>query len=149
MSKKSGLENALKDAMRAKDEVTKSTLRLALSAIKLLEVEKQASLEDDAIISILQKEVKSRRESIEDAKRAERPELISAAEVEITILEKFLPQALSAEELEILVKEVITELGASSPSDMGNVMKAVMPRLQGRADGGQVSKLVNQLLRND
>ncbi|MBW8010914.1 MAG: GatB/YqeY domain-containing protein [Chloroflexi bacterium] len=149
MSLKTDLENALKDAIRAKDEVIKSTLRLALSAIKLVEVEKQTSLEDDAIISVLQKEVKSRRESIEDAKHAERPELIRAAEAEITVLEKFLPQALSAEELEALVKEVIVEVGASSPADMGNVMKSVIPRLQGRADGGQVSKLVTQLLQND
>ena len=135
--------------MRAKDEVVKSTLRLALSAIKLVEVEIQTSLEDDAVISVLQKEVKSRRESIEDAKRAERPELIDAAEAEIAVLEKFLPQALSAEELESLLKEVISEVGASSPSDMGKVMQSVIPRIQGRADGGQVSKLVNQLLRND
>lgn len=149
MSLKSDLKSALKDAMRAKDEVRKSTLRLALSAIKLVEVEKQTDLKDDAVISILQKEVKTRRESIEDAKRAERPDLISATESEIGILEKYLPQAFSAEELESLVKEVISEVGASSLADMGNVMKSVIPRLQGRADGGQVSKLVNQLLQNE
>ena len=149
MGLKSELESALKDAMRAKDEITKSTIRLALSAIKFAEVEKQSDLKDDAVIGILQKEVKTRRESIEDAKRAERPDLISEVESEIAILEKYLPQAFSAEELESLVKEVISEVGANSPSDMGNVMKSIIPRLQGRADGGQVSKLVNQMLKND
>jgi len=148
MSLKSELENALKDAMRAKDDLRKGTLRLALSAVKLAEVEKRDDIDDEAVLRILQKEVKSRRESIEDAKRADRSELIDTAEAEIEILEEFLPQELSPQELESLVKEAIAEDGASGPGDMGNVMKVIMPKVAGRADGGQISQIVRDSLQS-
>lgn len=146
---KSDMENALKDAIRAKDEIRKSTFRMALSAMKLVEVEIKEDLEDEAVMRILQKEVKSRRESIEDAKRANRPELIKTAESEIKVLEEYLPKGLSPEELDSLVKEAISEVGASSPADMGNVMKAIIPKVEGRADGGQISQIVKELLQNN
>ena len=148
MSLKSELENALKDAMRAKDDLRKGTLRLALSAVKLAEVEKRDDIDDEAVLRILQKEVKSRRESIEDAKRADRSELIDTAEAEIEILEEFLPQELSPQELESLVKEAIAEVGASGPGDMGNVMKVIMPKVAGRADGGQINQIVRDSLQS-
>jgi uncharacterized protein YqeY len=141
------LNQDLKEAMKAKDETRKRVLRLALSAVKLAEVEKQEELDDDAVIAVLQKEAKSRQETIDDAEKAERPDLIEVANAEMEILEEYLPEALSPEELEALVKEVIAEVGASSMADMGKVMGAVMPKVQGRADGGQVNQLVRQLLQ--
>ncbi len=147
MSLKSELEDALKDAMRAKDKPRKSTLRMALSAVKLAEVERRDELEDGAVLRILQKEVKSRRELIEDAEKADRPDMVREAEAEIKILEGYLPQALSSDELQTLVVEAIAEVGASAPGDMGNVMKVIIPKVAGRADGGQISQIVRDTLQ--
>lgn len=147
MSLKSELEDALKDAMRAKDKPRKSTLRMALSAVKLAEVERRDELEDEAVLRILQKEVKSRRELIEDAEKADRPDMIKEAEAEIKILEGYLPQALSTDELQTLVVEAVAEVGASGPGDMGNVMKVIIPKVAGRADGGQISQIVRDTLQ--
>ena len=147
MTTKTELETSLKDAMRAGDDVRKRTLRMALSAIKQVEIDKNQVLDETGIAAILQKEIKSRRESIVDAQRANRPDLIKAAEAEIAVIEGFLPKALSPEELEKLAKLVITELGATSPKDVGQVMKALLPRLQGRAPGDQVSAVVRKLLQ--
>lgn len=146
MNTKEKLRIALKEAMKAGDNIRKSTIRLALSAIKNAEIEKKRELEETEVLAILQKEVKSRRETIEGAKKAERLDLIEEAEAEITILEEFLPQPLSASELEEIVKEAIKESGATSPREMGKVMKILMPRIQGRADGKQASQIVRQLL---
>jgi hypothetical protein len=132
--------------MRAGNEVRKSTLRMVLSTIRLAEVEKGKPLDEAGLIAVLHKEVKSRRESILDAQRANRPDLIEAAEAEIAVLEGFLPQGLSAEELETLVRQAIAEAGAASPRDMGQVMKLLLPRLQGRVPGDQVSQAVRRLL---
>jgi uncharacterized protein YqeY len=147
MTTRTELETSLKDAMRAGDDVRKRTLRMALSAIKQAEIDKNLVLDEPGIAVILQKEVKSRRESILDAQRASRPDLIKAAEAEIAIIEGYLPKALSPEELEKLAKLVITELGAASPKDVGQVMRALLPRLEGRAPGDQVSALVRKLLQ--
>jgi hypothetical protein len=132
--------------MRAGNEVRKSTLRMVLSTIRLAEVEKGKPLDEAGLIAVLHKEVKSRRESILDAQRANRPDLIAAAEAEIAVLEGFLPHGLSAEELETLVRQAIAEAGAASPRDMGQVMKLLLPRLQGRVPGDQVSQAVRRLL---
>lgn len=147
MSMKTELENALKEALRAGDTVRKNTLRLVLTAIKEAEVREQEELDDAAILSILQKEVKSRQETAEEAKKAERQDLVQAAKDEIAVLEDYLPQQMSAEELEKLIDAAIAETGASSPADMGSVMKAVLPQVQGRADGGQVSQMVRAKLQ--
>ena len=149
MGKKIEIEAALKEAMRAKDKVRKNTLRLVLSAMKEAEVLKQAELDDSAILGILQKEVKLRKESIADAEQAGRDDLIQEAKSEINVLEEYLPAAMSDEELESLVNDALAESGASSPSDMGKVMKVVLPRVQGRADGGQVSQIVRQKLQGE
>ncbi|UCF28336.1 MAG: GatB/YqeY domain-containing protein [Chloroflexota bacterium] len=140
------IEKDFKDALRAGDEQRKSTLRMVLSAIKLVEVDKGSSLEEGEVLVILQKEIKSRRESITDAEKAGRSAMISDLEAEISILEGYLPQALSQEEIEALAKEAIAIEGAASMQDMGKVMKVLMPKVQGRADGSQVSKTVRQLL---
>ncbi|KAA3644831.1 MAG: GatB/YqeY domain-containing protein [Chloroflexi bacterium] len=147
MSLKDDLNNALKEAMRANDAIRKNTLRLALSAIKLAEVEKQEDLDDAAVTAILQKEVKSRKETQVDAEKAGRQDMIAEAADEIKVLEEYLPEAMSEEDLIALVKATIEEVGASSPADMGKVMGALMPKVQGRADGGQLSALVRQQLQ--
>jgi len=149
MSKKHEFETALKEAMRAQDTLRKNTLRLVLSAIKEAEVLKQDELDDAAILSILQKEVKSRQESIADAEKAKRDDLIKESREEIKILEEYLPEAMSDEVLDRLIAEAIIESGASAPNDMGNVMKLVLPRVQGTADGGKVSQLVRQKLKGE
>ena len=148
MTTKAQLETALKESLRSGDEVRKNTIRMVLSAVKLTEIEKGKPLDETGIASILQKEVKSRRESIADAQRANRSDLIAAAQAEITILEDFLPKAMSSEELDALTRQAIQETGATSIREMGQVMKILMPRLQGRASGDQASQLVRQLLQS-
>jgi len=146
MNAKEQLQNALKDAMRDNDLVGKRTIRMALSAIQLAEVETRKDLDDSAVFAILQKEIKSREESIQDAKKAARPDLVDEAQDEIAVLKKFLPEQVSQDELEAIVRETIQEVGASSMREMGEVMKVLIPRLQGRATGSQASEVVRKLL---
>jgi uncharacterized protein YqeY len=146
MGTKAKLENDLKEAMRSGDEPRKRTLRMALSAIRLAEVETGGQLDENAVLNILQKDVKAHHESIEDALRANRPDLEKAALEEIEILEGYLPKQLTPQELEALASQVIAEVGASSPREMGQVMKTLMPRLEGRATGDQASQVVRKLL---
>ena len=143
------VESDFKDAMRAGDEMRKRTLRMVLSSIKLAEVDKGESLEEPEVLAIIQKEIKSSRESIADAKRGDRADIVTEAEAEIKILEAYLPQPLTQNEIEALAQEAIAEVGAASPKEMGMVMKVLMPRVQGRADGSQVSQTVRQLLTGD
>jgi uncharacterized protein YqeY len=147
MATKAQLESDLKEAMRANDDLRKRTLRMAISAIRLAEVEKGAALDENAILAILQKEVKTRQEAIAEARRANRPDLEEASQAEIAVLESYLPKALSPEELENLARQAVAEVGATSPQQMGQVMKVLMPRLQGRATGDQASQVVRKLLQ--
>ncbi|HEY4718178.1 MAG TPA: GatB/YqeY domain-containing protein [Anaerolineales bacterium] len=147
MALKADLEQALRDAMRSGDTVRKNTMRMALSAVKEAEVQKKAELDDSAILALLQKEIKARQEALAEAEKAKRADLAENAKAEIKVLEGYLPQALSAQELEEIVHAAITEVGATTPADMGKVMKAVLPKVQGRADGGQVSQLVRTKLQ--
>jgi uncharacterized protein YqeY len=146
MLTKEKLEEDLKDAMRSGDDVKKRTLRMVLSTIKLAEVDKQKTLEGGDLLAIIQKEVKSRQETIEEAQQIGRDDLVESTQAEIEILEEYLPEALSEEQLSDLVAVTITETGASGPQDMGKVMKAIMPKIQGRADGKTVSSLVQRKL---
>jgi uncharacterized protein len=147
MDTKTLLENDLKSAMRSGDVVRKRALRMALSAIKLAEVQKGAALDEAQILAVLQKEIKSQQETIAEAQKANRPEMVAAAQAESAVLENFLPPSLDQEELETMVRAAIIEVGASSPADMGKVMKALMPEIKGRASGEQVSQMVRQLLQ--
>lgn len=146
MNTKGKIENDMKDAMRNKDDVRKRTLRMVLSEIKLAEVAKGDVLDEAEIITILQKEVKSRHEAIADAERANRPDLVVDANADITVLETYLPQPLTPAELEALAQEAIEETGATSMREMGQVMKMLMPRLEGRATGQEASQAVRKLL---
>ena len=104
-------------------------------------------LDDAAVMSILQKEIKNRRESLEEARKANRADLVEANEAEIQVLQAFLPEAMPTEELRALVQAAIAETGASSPADMGKVMKTVMPKVAGRAPNDMVSAAVRELLQ--
>jgi len=147
MSIKTQLNESMKDAMKSGDEVRKRTVRMALAAVKQVEVDKRTELDDTAVMNLLQKEIKNRRESLEEAKKANRPDLIEANEAEITVLQGFLPKAMPAEELRTLAQEAITETGAASPADMGKVMKVVMAKVAGRAPNDVVSATVRELLQ--
>jgi uncharacterized protein YqeY len=149
MSIKNQLQDALKEAMKAGQDLRKTTLRLALASIKNAEIEARGELEDDLILGLLQKEVKARQETIEGAQQAKRPDLIKKAEDEIAVISEFLPQPLSEEELRALVGEAIQEAGASSPGDMGKVMGLLMPKIRGKADGKEASQIVRELLAGD
>jgi len=147
MSIKTQLNDSMKESMKSGDEVRKRTVRMVLAAIKQAEVDKRVELDDMAVMNILQKEVKNRRESLEEAKKANRTDLVEANEAEIDILQAFLPKAMPADELRALVQAAISETGASSPSDMGKVMKAVKPKVAGRAPNDMVSATVRELLQ--
>lgn len=148
MNTQEKIQNDFTIALKAADDVGKRTLRMVLSSIKLAEVEKGEKLSEEEVIRILQKEIKSLRESIADAEKAGRGDLIAEAEPEIKILEQYTPQSISKDEIDQLAKEAIAEVGASSPQEMGKVMKVLMPKIQGRAEGSQVSAAVRTLLED-
>jgi uncharacterized protein YqeY len=147
METKAKLENDLKDAMRSGDDTRKRTIRMVLAAIKQTEIDKQVTLDETGVIGILQKEVKTRRESLEEAQKAGRADLAASTEAEIQVLNGYLPQAMDSAELTALAEAVIAEVGATSPADMGKVMKALLPRVAGRAANDQVSQVVRGLLQ--
>lgn len=141
------LQAEIKTAMLAKNAERLGTLRLLKSAIGYAQIEKKTeSLPDAEIVAIVQKEVKKRRDSVEQYTTGGRPELAAKEASEIVVLETFLPKQLSAEELEQLVRATIQELGATSKKDMGPVMKAVQAKAAGRAEGKTISGLVGKLL---
>ncbi|MBG0783768.1 MAG: GatB/YqeY domain-containing protein [Anaerolineaceae bacterium] len=147
MDKKQEIQTALTAAMKARDEDTKRTLRLVMAAVKLAEVETGQELDDARILSILQKEVKTREDMIAEANKAGRDDLRQAAERELDILGQFLPKQMSADELTALAKSAIEEAGATEMKDMGKVMGLLIPRLEGRASGQDASKAVRELLQ--
>ncbi len=146
MDIKTQLTDAMKRAMKANDDVARRTTRMALAAIKQAEVDRQTTLDEGAVISLLQKEIKNRREALEEARKANRPDLIADNEAEIKVVEAFLPKAMEPDELLALAQAAIEETGAASPAEMGKVMKVLMPKVAGRAAGDQVSAAVKELL---
>ncbi len=148
MDTRQKLDIALKEAIRSGDDMRKQNIRMIMSAVKLIEVEKGTRLDETEIISIIQRELKSRHEARLDAEKANRPDLIQQAEAEIQFIETFLPRQLSEDELEALVKETLSETGATGPGDIGKVMKAIMPKIQGQASGNQVNQVVRKHLQS-
>ncbi|MFN8432810.1 MAG: GatB/YqeY domain-containing protein [Anaerolineales bacterium] len=146
MDTKVKLNEAMKESMKSGDELRKRTIRMVLAAVKQVEVDKRTDLDEMAVTALIQKEVKNRREALEEAKKANRSDLIADNEAEIKVLEEFLPKAMSADELRALVQAAITETGAAAPSDMGKVMKIVMPKVAGRAPNDAISSMVKELL---
>ena len=147
MSLQERLAQEIKSAMLARDQERLGPLRMLKSTIGYHQIESKAeTLPDPEFISIVQKEVKKRRDSIQQFEQGGRPELAAKEKQEIFVLEAFLPRPLSPEELEKLVRETISETGASSKKDMGGVIKAVQAKAAGRADGKSISQLVGRLL---
>jgi len=146
---KTQLRDALTEALKSGDVQRKMTLRMALASIKNAEVEARGEVDEAKVLSLLQKEVKFRQETIEGAKQANRPDLITKAEVEISILSEFLPQPITEEELRMLVKQAIQESGASSIDEIGQVMGVLMPKIRGKADGKEANQIVRELLQAD
>jgi uncharacterized protein YqeY len=140
------LNDAMKEAMKAKDALRLSTIRLIRSAVKNREIEVRGQLDDAAVIEVLSSLVKQRREAAQVYRDNNRPELAEKEEAELHILQEFLPAQLSEEELLALIDAAIAEVGAASPRDMGKVMKVVSAQTRGRADGRRVSELVKERL---
>jgi len=141
------LQQELKAAMLAKDADRVSALRMLKSALGYVQIERKTeTLSDAEVVAVVQKEIKKRRDAMEQYQTGGRPELAAKEEQEIRVLEIFLPQAASAEELEQAVRAIIQETGATSKKDMGPVIKAVQAKMAGRADGKTISTLVGRLL---
>ena len=146
MSLKDKLTEDLKQAMRQRDEQRRSTLRLVMAAIKNAEIEKRRELEEGELLAIIAKEAKQRHESIDQFERGGRQDLADREEAELQILLAYLPEQLSREEIEAQARQIIAEVGAASPAQMGQVMRRLMPLMQGKADGKLVSQVVKELL---
>lgn len=140
------LQNDLAIAMKARNDTQKWVVRLLKSTIELAEVNKGQPLNEDEFLAVVQKEIKTRNESLADAVRANRQDLIDAAHAEIEILKAYLPAQLSPEELVVLVRQTIKEVNATSAKDMGTVMKVLLPKLQGMATNSEASRVVKEEL---
>ena len=146
MSMKSQITDAMKDAMRAKDKPRLGAIRLMLSEVKRIEVDERIEIDDERLLAILDKMIKQRRDSITQYEAAGRDELAAIEIAEITVIQDFLPTALTEEEINTMIAVAIAETGAESMRDMGKVMGILRPQIQGRADGGAVSGLVKVAL---
>jgi len=141
------IEQGLKEAIREKHENKRNAIRLLLTAVKVKEKELKRALDEMETQQVIASQIKQRRDAVDQYQLAQRADLAASEEDEIRILQAFLPAALTPETLEKLVVEVIAELGAQSAKDMGRVMKALMPKVAGRADGKQVNDLVRSRLQ--
>jgi len=140
------LTDDLKRAMKGGDRVRTSVIRLVMAAIKNAEIARRASLNDGDILGIIAKQVKQRQESIESFKQGNRPDLMAQEEAEMAILNEYLPQQMSREEVIAEARRVIAELGAAGPGDKGKVMPQLIAQLKGRADGRVINEVVTELL---
>jgi len=138
----------LYQAMKEKDIASKRVLRLLMTSIKLAEVAKGSELDNTEVLSILQKEIKTKQDAIADAKKAERNDLIAEAEDDIKILEKYLPEQIPQDALRALAQELVEELGATSMKDMGRVIKALIAELAGRASNQEASRVIRDILQD-
>ena len=147
MSLQQRVNDELKSSMLARQAVRTGTLRMLKSALGYAQIEKKTeTLSDADVMAMIQREAKKRRDSIDEFEKAGRTEMAANEKAELEVLTEYLPKALSAEELESLIREVITEVGATSKKDMGAVMKVAQSKVDGRADGKSVSAFVSRLL---
>jgi uncharacterized protein YqeY len=147
MSLQQRVTDELKSSMLARQTVRTGTLRMLKAALGYAQIEKKTeTLPDADVMAVIQREAKKRRDAMDEFEKGGRAEMAANEKAELEVLSEFLPKALSAEELESLVRGVITEIGAASKKDMGAVMKAAQAKIDGRADGKSVSALVSRLL---
>lgn len=144
---KKRFEQDLLSALKNRDAVRVSTLRMLISAIRNKETRTQKDLGEGDVLEVVSSEAKSRKESIAEFQKGGRTDLVSKEEAELKVLEGYLPQALSEAELRALIQGAVQTVGAKGPQDMGRVMSALMPQIKGRADGKQAQQLVQQLLK--
>lgn len=147
MSLKKILMEDLKDSMKNKNTIRKNTITMVRAAIQQKEIDEKIELSEDDILSIISKEVKDRKNSIEEFKKGKRQDLIDTTEEEIKVLLKYLPEQLSDHELEEIVKNTISKIGAKSMKDIGRIMGSVMPKIKGRADGNRVNIIVQNYFK--
>ena len=147
MSLKERLMNDMKEAMKEKQQLRKSVITMARSAVKQVEIDSRVELDDEGVIEILTKQVKQKRDAIEEFAKGQREDLVDEAKAEIDILMEYLPQQLTEEEITKIVSQVVDQVGANSAKDMGKVMSALMPKVKGRADGKLVNQVVRQFLQ--
>jgi uncharacterized protein len=143
---KAKLQATLKEAMLAKDNFRRDVVRLMQSAVKQVEIDTRKELSNDEVVAILQKEVKKRRESVDEARKVGRDDIADKEAAEVALIEEFLPKQLSREEIMVLAKEAVATSGATSAKEMGKVMSVLMPKVKGLADGGLVNQVVKELL---
>jgi len=141
------LQQDMKLALKSKDELTLSTVRLLLSSVSYAQIEKGGQLTDDEVLQVLSREAKKRKESIEAAERAGRTDVAEREKAELQIINKYLPEQLSEAEVEALAREIAAEVGAVDIKDRGKVMGPLMQRIRGRADGKLASQVVERILR--
>jgi len=146
MALKEKLIEDLKSSMKDKDTIRKNTITMIRAAIKQKEVDERIQLDDDGIIEIISKQLKEKKNVIDDFKRGQRQDLVEQTEKEMEILLEYLPKQLSEEDIRRIVMETVKEVNASSMKDIGLVMKSVMPKLKGKADGSTVNKIVKEIL---
>lgn len=146
MSLKDKLAQDLKIAMKDKDTVRKNVVQMIRAGILQIEKDKKITLDDEGVLEVIAKQLKQRKDSLPDYEKSGREDLIAELKAEIGFLMEYLPEQLSEDELTVIVKEAVTETGASSMKDMGKVMAAVMPRTKGRADGRMINEIAKKLL---
>ena len=147
ISLKERLDGDLKDAMRSKDSIRRTVLRTIISEIRNAEIAKQEALDDEGVLVVMTKQAQQRRDSIEAFKAASRSDLVESESAELKIISGYLPEQLSEDEIEVVITEVISQVEAKGSSDMGKVMKEIMQRVRGRADGKMVSAIVTSRLK--
>ncbi|CAM4347865.1 MULTISPECIES: GatB/YqeY domain-containing protein [Saccharibacillus] len=141
------LNEDMKQAMRSKDKFKLSTIRMIRATVKNQEIDLKRTLDDAEVLDILSREIKQRKDSLQEFKKAGRDDLAETVEAEIVIVAEYLPAQLAEEEVKAIVQQTIQETGASSKADMGKVMAALMPKVKGRADGKLVNQVVQQYLQ--
>jgi len=141
------LNEDMKQAMKSQDKFKLSVIRMVRSAIKNIEIDQRKTLDDNEVLDILNREIKQRRDALQEFQKAGRDDLVQSAQAEIAIIAEYLPQQLTEEEVEAIVRQTIQETGASSKAELGKVMSALMPKVKGRADGKLVNRIVQQQLQ--
>jgi uncharacterized protein YqeY len=140
---KERLNQDMKEALKAHDSARLSAIRMIISAVRNKEIDARKDMDDEGVLSVLSTSAKQRRESIEQYEKAGRQDLVDKEKAELEVIMSYMPQQMGREEIEALVRDAVAESGAAGPADMGKVMKVLMPKVKGRADG----KLVNEVVK--